>query len=184
MTPETTARLTAICYVQKEEPQSGKVNMDVASQILRQRINTVVKELSKYIEGNKQEINKLEKAIEDVDDKLRDKLYQEQPSRILEYLLKKVELKLKLEELKVAKGSSIPSLLKNWGPILTPLLVGVMAFIGVLMGLDVNKRNQPTISNDSKVNEYKLVTEIFKNDSPDKTYKKLSLLFEAGYFFP
>jgi len=154
-------------------------NLDL--RIVEQALNQISSSIQAYVQGNRTEIGKLERAIEEIDRELAPLMSRESPEKLLEYLSRKVELTLKIEELKIHKGVSLGTLLKGWAPVLAPILAAVMAFGGVLIGAAIQSDSaKQTAARDASRRESELVLSIVAGSSSAEASKKLKALTDAG----
>ena len=153
------------------------------TKLLASAIEAVNHSLKEYVSGNKAEVDKIESAIQEIENQLVVNVENSSPSEILDYLSKVVGLKLQVEELKVQKGTTLLNLLKSWAPFLVPLLVGVMTFAGVIVGINIQEsNNSKTRIHEERKYEQQLILEIVKDGDLKSAENKLEALLSAGLF--
>jgi len=137
--------------------------------------------LDEYIKGNAEEIGDLERSIKTIEGQLLEQLPKNDPTALLEYLARVVELKLNMEELKVRKGTSLANLLRGWAPILVPLLVAGMTLIGVAIGTKVEEgRGVASKTQQQERYEEQLILNALRAESREDKSQYLEALVESG----
>ena len=131
--------------------------------------------LNDYFKGNREKIKELEQVIEELDDKILEKLSKESPEKIVDYLAKKVDLYLKIEDLKVKQETSFMNWLKNWSPVIIPIVVAVTTTLGVVIGTQLNNSDKEEIERKDKEIEFErqLILKVF--EGMDYNYKTTEL---------
>lgn len=145
--------------------------------ISSQSINLILDAVNKSFQGKKAEINEIENALKEIDKEILEKLSKQSPEKILKYISQKIDLKLKIEELKQKKETTIWHLFKSLMPFLAPI---VAALIGLLIGANLSKEPTSKLENEKQL-ENRLIIETLDIESTVKRNERFGELIELGF---
>ncbi|AWW00552.1 hypothetical protein [Arcticibacterium luteifluviistationis] len=146
------------------------------SDYILQNITLLLEAINESFRGKKAEIAEIEEALNLLDKEVLEKLSKQSPDKILKYISQKVDLKLKIEELKQKKEITIWHLFKSLMPFLAPIAA---AFVGLLIGVNLPNTSNLKIEYDQKL-ENMMILEALDIRPKNKRNEKLNDLIELG----